>query len=279
MRDLMKYAICNEVYQDWPLETAFAHASRVGYGGIEIAPFTVAPKVTEISAERRRTIRATANDAGLTIIGLHWLLAGTEGLHLTTDDAMVRRKTLNYLIELTELCRDLGGTIMVLGSPQQRNLPNHVSPSRGSNHATEILRGLVPALTDCGVTLALEPLGPEECNFLTSADEAIELACRVDSACVKLHLDTKAMSTESKSIPAIISDSRDWLVHFHANDPNRRGPGMGQLDFRPIVQALREINYQGWISVEVFDFSPGIMELTSSINYLRSVEQQLDERD
>ena len=107
---------------------------------------------------------------------------------------------------------------------------------------------------------------------MLTAESAIEICKLVNSPNVKLHLDVKAMSTESKSIPQIIHESKDWMIHFHANDPNRRGPGMGDTDFVPIIQALKEIDYRGWISVEVFDYEPGIQRLTEeSLEYLRSI--------
>lgn len=70
------------------------------------------------------------------------------------------------------------------------------------------------------------------------------------------------MASESQPIPDIIRANRDIMVHFHANDPNRQGPGMGDVDFVPIFAALKEINWQGWVSVEVFDYTPGIERLT-----------------
>ncbi len=266
----MKIAICNETYGDRPWADVCRHASSVGYDGLEIAPFTLGESPTRISAAERRRLRDTAAEQGLEIVGLHWLLAGTTGLHLTSPDPDVRRRTGLYLGQLAHLCAGLGGHVMVLGSPQQRNRQPGISALQANQYAREVITLAIPDLASRGVTLALEPLGPEEGNFLNTADQTIQLCQQIDSPHVRLHLDVKAMSTETKPIPQIIRDAQDWLVHFHANDPNRQGPGMGDVDFRPIVRALREIHYAGWLSVEVFDLSPGIESLTrKSLDCLR----------
>lgn len=146
---------------------------------------------------------------------------------------------------------------MVLGSPFQRNLLPGVSHDQAMQHAANVLRPAMPVLADCGVTLALEPLGPEEGDFLRTAELGVELMQLVDSPQCRLHLDVKAMSSEEKPVVDIIRDCAEYVEHFHANDPNRRGPGMGEVDFAPIFQALRDIQYDKWVSVEVFDYEPG----------------------
>jgi sugar phosphate isomerase/epimerase len=252
-----KYSICNETFQDWPQEKIFKFAAACGYRGVEVAPFTIDPDVRKITAQTRTQLRQQAEQAGVELVGLHWLLAKTEGFHLTSPDAAVRRETAAYLSQLARFCHDLGGQFMVFGSPKQRNLLPGVSREDGLKHAVEVLRSLLPTLADLGVVLALEPLSPRTTNFLTTAAEAVELAERVDSPHCRLLLDCLAMSSESTPIPELIRRHGKWLVHFHANDPNQRGPGMGKLDFVPIFQALRDVAYRGWVSVEVFDTSPG----------------------
>jgi sugar phosphate isomerase/epimerase len=266
----MKFAICNETFQDWPFEKAFAFARDLGYTGIEFAPFTMNKNACEITPERRSEVWQQATAAGLEPVGLHWLLAFTEGYYLTSPDSEVRCKTSGYLGELARLCRDLGGKVLVLGSPKQRNLLPGVTLDQAMEYAAEVLRGAVPALQENDVVLAVEPLGPEEGDFLLTAELGIQLIQMVDSPRCRLHLDVKAMSSEQKPIPDIIRDSAPYLEHFHANDPNRRGPGMGEVDFVPIFRALNEIDYQGWVSVEVFDYEPGIESLArDSMAYMQ----------
>src|SRR6185436_14039026 len=220
----MKFAICNETFGDRPAADTFSTIAKLGYTGVEIAPFTFAPHdepfdVFKVPAEQIVEWRTMAEDAGLEVIGLHWLLAKTEGCYLTSPDPSVRRRTAEYLSKLAEVCADLGGKIMVLGSPKQRNVLPGVSYHDAEAYAVEVLHQAVPACRQFGVTIGLEPLGPADGNFMLTAESGIHLAKMVDSPECKLHLDVKAMSSEEKPIPDIIRDSREWMIHFHANDP------------------------------------------------------------
>jgi sugar phosphate isomerase/epimerase len=273
----MKFALCNEMFGDAVSADTFSTIRKLGYTGVEIAPFTLAPQdapfdARNVPAEKIVEVRNRAEEAGLEIIGLHWLLAKTDGFYLTSPDPTIRRHTAEYLQKLAEICADLGGKIMVLGSPQQRNLPEGVSYADGEAYAAEVLHGAVAACKQFGVTLALEPLGPAEGNFMLTAASGIHLAKLVNSPHCKLHLDVKAMSSEATPIPEIIRASRDWTAHFHANDPNLYGPGMGEVDFRPIFAALKETGYDGWVSVEVFKYDPSPDEIArKSIEYMQQV--------
>jgi sugar phosphate isomerase/epimerase len=89
----MPYAICNETFSGWDHGCVCQYVARVGYHGLEVAPYTLADTVTALSAEQRERLRRQAEEAGIRIIGLHWLLARTQGLHLTSPDAEVRRRT------------------------------------------------------------------------------------------------------------------------------------------------------------------------------------------
>jgi len=274
----MKFAICNETFGERSFADTFSTIGKLGYTGVEIAPFTFAPRdepfdMRRIAAERIVETRTMAEDAGLEVVGLHWLLAKTDGFYLTSPDPTVRRRTSEYLRVLAEVCASLGGRIMVLGSPKQRNLLPGVSHEDAEAYAVEVLHGAIHRCTELDVTIAVEPLGPAEGDFLLTADAGIRLVKKVGSAHCRLHLDVKAMSSEGRAIPDIIRQSAPWLAHFHANDPNLLGPGMGDVEFRPIFAALKEINYAGWVSVEVFKYEPSADEIArESIEYMQRTE-------
>ncbi|MFO0926409.1 MAG: sugar phosphate isomerase/epimerase family protein [Gemmataceae bacterium] len=266
----MRYAICNETFADWDHARVCRFVAEVGYGGLEVAPFTLAERITAVSAERRRELRRQAADAGVQLIGLHWLLAKTTGLQLTSPDEAVRRATADYLVELARACADLGGDILVFGSPAQRRVPAGMTRAQAADLAADTFGRAAAAVGDLGVKVCLEPLSPPEADFLNTAAETAELIRRLDHPCFRLHLDVKAMSTEAASAPELIRRYRDLLYHFHANDPNLRGPGFGATDFVPIFQALADVDYQGWVSVEVFDYSPDPETIArDSLRYMR----------
>jgi sugar phosphate isomerase/epimerase len=165
---------------------------------------------------------------------------------------------------------------MVLGSPQQRNLLPGVTKPEAMRYAAECIQGALKTLAENNVVLCVEPLGPAEGDFLLTAAEGVELCEIVGSPHCRLHLDVKAMSSESTPIPSLIRKHHSLLHHFHANDPNRQGPGFGDVDFLPIFTVLGEVDYQGWVSVEVFDYTPGVERLArQSIEYMRTCLGQL----
>lgn len=271
----MKFGICNEIFQNWQLADAMRFAKNAGYDSIEIAPFTLLPGtagkyVTAIPAAERRAIRETAASLGLEISGIHWVLVQADGMHLTHPDAAVRERTADYFVALADFCADLGGRTIVVGSPKQRSLMEGVSHSQAWAWATEVFRPAVARAAERGVTICFEPLAPSETNFINTAAEAIVFANQFHHPAMSVILDVKAMSSEAKPIPQIIRESRGNFSYFHANDANLKGPGFGAVDFKPIAAALRDVAYDGVVSVEVFTFEEGPEVIaTQSLAYLK----------
>ncbi|MFL6279526.1 MAG: sugar phosphate isomerase/epimerase family protein [Vicinamibacterales bacterium] len=262
--------MCNELYENWKFDDVCNFLKQAGYDGVEVAPFTLAPRITDVSPERRAALRAQAAHAGIQIIGLHWLLAGTHGLYLTSPDPTVRSNTAEYIVALAEAAHDLGGDLMVLGSPKQRSLLPGVTRQQAFDWAAALFREVMPRVADCGVTICMEPLSTAETDFINTCAEAKDLIDAVGHRNFSLHLDVKAMFSEPTPPTELIRQYGPMAHHFHANDANRRGPGFGDVDFVPIFQALRESGYNRWVSVEVFDYKPDPETITTkSIEYMQ----------
>jgi sugar phosphate isomerase/epimerase len=267
----MKFAICNEIFKGWKLDDILAYAKRLGYSAVEIAPFTLADSVTLISPADRQKIRDSAARIGIEIAGIHWVLVKPEGLYINHTAAAIRQRTSDYFRELVDFCADIGGKVIVVGSPKQRNIMPGVTPEQGWQWAADTFRAAVEEAAVRNVTICFEPLGPAETNFINTATDAMRFVQQFNSANFKIILDVKAMCAESKPIPDIIRESFPHLAHFHANDKNLKGPGFGDVDFKPIAAALKQVGYNGYVSVEVFNFDEGPEIIaTKSLEYLRA---------
>jgi sugar phosphate isomerase/epimerase len=268
----VKFAICNELFEKWPFERVCQYARSLGYTGLEVAPFTLAPHARDVSPQQRESLRATAARHDIEILGLHWLLVGPSGLYITHPDRAVREATSLYFRDLVDLCADLGGNVMVIGSPKQRNLLPGVTGEQAMEYAREVFTPCLDPAAKRNVTLAFEPLSPRDTTFISSVAEAIELVEQLNHPKFRLNLDVNAMSYEAKPISDVIRQAAPYLAHVQVNDPNLRGPGMGEVRYEPIIAALREIGYDGWLSVEAFDFTPGPEAIAEqSISYILRV--------
>jgi sugar phosphate isomerase/epimerase len=280
MTSMSKFALCNELLQtgdrDWA-ETCHLTAAA-GYHGIEIAPFTLGPDAREIGPHARKVYSDTARRAGLEIVGLHWLLVSPIGLSLTSRDANVRAETERYLAALVDFCADLGGGVMVLGSPAQRRIPAGDTPIQA---AERLMQGLQPALARANrhdVVLCLEPLPPPEADLVLTLAEAVALIERYAHPNLRTIFDAKSASSDEAPLPQLIQRNAKYIAHVHANDANRRGPGYGDTDFIPILSALRDIDYGGYISVEVFDNAPDPLTVANeSLAYLKRCARAVEE--
>jgi sugar phosphate isomerase/epimerase len=279
---MFKYAICNETFQGWEWEATCRQVAERGYRYIEVAPFTLAEDIRTLDSEDRRKLRKTAEMCGLEVVGLHWLLVSPKGLSITSEDAAIRDSTADFLTALVDFCADLGGKTMVLGSPAQRRLPaiETCADRFPSDVAMDrLVSVLAPALDRCiksGVTICLEPLPPPEADFVLTLEEAASIVNRIDHPYLKTMLDVKSASSELVPIPELIRKCHPLIKHVHVNDANRRGPGFGETDFLPILQALNQVRYDGPVSVEVFDYTPDPITIAQkSLAYLQLCEAKV----
>jgi sugar phosphate isomerase/epimerase len=273
-----KISICNELFEGWPIERVFEYAAQLGYDGVEIAPFTLADSVTEIPPKRRKAIQEAAEKNGIEIIGLHWLLAKPEGLSINHPDEIIRIKTQEYIEALIHFCADIGGKILVHGSPHQRTVQEGWDFQEAQDYAKETFKICLKTAQKRNVFYCIEPLAHISTNFINTVEEAIQWVKAIRHPNFKMVFNCRSASVEERSVPEALLHALDsgYLRHIHVNDANGRGPGFGETDFLPILKMLIKNGYKGYISVEVFDFSPDPQTVASrSIGYLRGILETL----
>ncbi len=273
-----RLAVCNEVFEKADLAQSCRMLKQAGWTGIEFAPFTLAEDATTLSAPRRQEVREIVAGEGLEFVGLHWLMVGPAGLHVTTPDAAVRRRSWEYVAGLVDLCADLGPRgVMVFGSPKQRSSTGGSTPAEATRRFEEGIAGVAPRAAERGVTVCLEPLSPEQTDVLLSLDEAAAMVARIGSPAVRTMYDSHNAIDETEPHETLVDRHFDIIRHIHVNemDGSHPRPGGGH-DFRPVLQVLRNRGYGGWVSMEVFDFQPGAGKIVTEAGaYLRDQIAQL----
>ena len=272
----MKFGTCNEYFENWPLEEVFDYAAQVGYQGVEIAPFTLADSVEEISPSRRKEIRSAAAAAGVDIIGLHWLLISPKGLYTNHVDDEIRNRTRDYFKALVKFCGDIGGRVMIVGSPQQRTVKDDWDYGETWNRTRAVFEDCLTLCERNDVSICIEPLSKDQTNFITTAKEARKMVEEIDHPSFQMMVDVCSGSTEEVPVADLLDIAGPHLYHVHVNDANKRGPGFGQTDFVSVLRRLKEMAYDRYVSVEVFDFEPDPRTIASgSLKYLQGISQLL----
>ena len=274
----MRISLCNEVVRDLDFSGQCTLAKGLGYDGLEVAPFTLSDQPGRLSYARRAELRRIAEDAGLTITGLHWLLLVPEGLSITDQDPQLRARTVDFMRSMIELCADLGGEILVHGSPGQRRVAEGQRAEVALDHAASCFAAIAEDARQAGVTYCIEPLAPTETSLINTVEQAAAIVHEIDNPALRTMIDSCAAgNAEASPIPDLIER---WLpsgevAHIHLNDPNRRAPGQGELHFGPILEALRRHGYDGIASVEPFVYEPdGPTCAARAIGYLAGLAER-----
>ena len=270
-------AICNEIFKDWGFEDTCKAAVAAGYTGLEVAPYTLSEDPIRLTVDQRRTARRIMESEGLTCTGLHWLLSAPKGMHITTPDRELREKSWDYLRALIDLAADLGKEpVMVLGSGKARDNIEGATVEDAKNRLKEGLAGIAPSAESAGVTILMEPLAPHLCRVVNTLEEAMEIVRAVNSPAVQTVFDVHNAAAEPLPHDETIEKYFDHIRYVQINEMAGGYPGSDNYDFRPMLKTLKELGYSGWISMEVFDLSPGPEKISKeSAEHIRRIEATL----
>ncbi|MCW5772219.1 MAG: sugar phosphate isomerase/epimerase [Rhodospirillaceae bacterium] len=271
----MKLSLCNEVLREFDFARQCAYAASLGYAGIELAPFTLGDDTWRMPAGDIAALRRAAADAGVAVSGLHWLLVAPRDLSITSADRAQWQRTVEVMRRLIGLCADIGGDYLVHGSPAQRRVGDGADRDAAAARAEEAWAAIADDAAKAGVVYCIEPLAAPEADFVNTLDEAAAIVRRIGRPALRTMIDTSAAGTME---PAPVADLvRRWMpdgtaAHIQFNDRNRRGPGEGADRFAPVVRALKDIGYRGWVAMEPFRYEPdGPACAARAIGYVQGI--------
>jgi len=271
-----KYSICNEVFEKWDFTKSCKEMRAAGFDGIEIAPFTLADDPGGLTPARRRELRDAIRSEGLRFAGLHWLLITPKWLQIATADRAIREKSWAYFLKLIDLCADLGDEgVMVLGSPKQRGSQGNTKPE-ATKHIQAGLASVASHAAERKVTIALEALPSKDTDTVNTVDEAARLVAEIKHPAIQTMFDFHNTADERDPLDAVVRRNFARIRHVHVNEMDGRYPGTGSFDFLPVFKVLAERGYKHWVSLEVFDFKPGPVEIArAAMDYFRKLETRL----
>lgn len=288
----MRYALSNWIYGNEPLRHTFERLARFAYQGIELVGEPERYTISEV--------RKLSDEFGVQVTSvLAWCIAGIQGRDLASPDQAERAAAVRYGEACVDFAQAVGAPIVVVipapagqvaptGEPGEEQAWNAGYRSEWG-YAIDSVRRAATYAAARGIAVGLEPINRYETYLVNSLGQALTFIDEVGADNLKLHLDTFHMGIEEPSLAEAVQRAGALLVNLHVSDSNREAPGRGHTDFLGLLQALREINYQGALTLE--PVPPGSNPLLTTqmsanmrlrdiyaeegINYLKQLEQQL----
>lgn len=272
MPPVFRHSICNEIFQGWDFAESCRFMRATGYDGIEIAPFTLADDPATISAARRAELSKIIRDEGLAFVGLHWLMVSPKGLHVTTPDDELRQRSWQHIVNLVDLCADLGPNgVMVFGSPKQRGTTDGSTVEEATQRFIDGLASVAGHAAARGVRILVEALPKDQTDVVGTLEEAAGIVRQINSPGVRTMFDSHNAVDETEPHGELVARYLNYIEHVHVNETDGKHCGRGAYDFKPVFRALRDGGYKGWISLEAFDFSFGAETIArESLSYLNA---------
>jgi sugar phosphate isomerase/epimerase len=246
----VKLAVSNIAWPSEETDRFLSLLAEEGCGGVEIAASLLWPEPVATRVEERRRVRDRIASRGLAVTGLQALLYTRPELALFADEP-TRRRTRDYLVGLMDVCVDLGGGVLVFGSPRNRRTGGR-PPSEVQAIAVDFLGGVAAEAAARGVVFCIEPLGASETDFINSTREAKRWLDALGwPRGLGLHVDVKALMEAGETDGDGVVDSFSRATHVHVNDPELQAPGSTGVDHAPVARALAASRYDRFVSIEM----------------------------
>lgn len=240
-------------------------AKQIGYDAVELHLRN--PK--EIDADRLKKY-CDFNNFNISALGTG-LESSLNKLSLIDDDEMVRHKTIERLKEHIDLAMKLGCSVII--GCIRGNIPHYKEYEKYEKYLISALTQLVDYAEKKRVILFLEAINRYVNNYLNTVKQTTDFVNNLGSSMLKVHIDTHHMNIEEVDLRESIKYCGDKLGYVHISDSNLRYPGAGHIDFISVMQALKDVGYSGYISLECLPYPDAYIVAEKSLNFIKSIEQ------
>jgi D-psicose/D-tagatose/L-ribulose 3-epimerase len=250
----MQFAVCNELFGALAFDKSLEIIRAAGFQGVEIAPFTLFGDFSAPAIQDARIVTGIRRDlagTGIAFAGLHWLFIKPEGLHISTGDTALRRRSWDHLKRLLDIAGELGGGPLILGSPRQR-ASREMSKERALGYFTEGLAGIADYAWERGSRVLVEALAGRDTDVVNTLDEAARLVREIGKPGVRTMFDFHNTADEKDAWELVVERNWDVIEHVHVNEMDGRHPGTGTTDFQPVFDLLQKKKFDKWVSLEIF---------------------------
>jgi protein FrlC len=278
----MKYAFNTWVYgsfpvwvPSYPLEEVIRRLARIGYDGIEIGCAAPHAWPAHLSAARRRELRGLMQSEGLPAVSLLPAPGGGPGNNAASPLPEERRTTLDHYKEVVDLAADFGAPLVLYIAGW---LVFGTSREEGFKRSAECLGQLAQHAATRGITIAVEPTSADS-NLIETADDALELMRASGQPNVKVMFDTYHVMYRNEVSSDYVYAMAPHLAHIHFADTNRQAPGDGEVNWRSVMQAVKDIGYSGHLTMEIgFHTRRADPDRYAyrALSYLKALERELD---
>jgi 5-keto-L-gluconate epimerase len=254
----LKLSACSACYGSEDLFRVVDRLAELAFDGIELTVmYHVIPQST--SPTRRMEIRRYIHQKGLEISALHFIFP--RGITFTGENPGERRLVSDHVTSVLELANDLEAPVVVVGGGGPRSIPADMPREVGTERVLEILQRVTERGSTLGIVTALEALNRYETNIANTLEECCGYVNRLNTPWLRVVGDTFHMNIEELSLGTAIEHADARLAHLHLADNHRLAPGDGHIDFPAVLEALRKINYSGYMSFELFSINPQLWYL------------------
>ncbi|NPV54176.1 MAG: sugar phosphate isomerase/epimerase [Firmicutes bacterium] len=245
-------------------ERSVAKVTELGFDGVELAIRD--PGAVDIPA-LERVLKAT----GLPVPAIGTGQAfGTDGLSFSSPDIKIRKAALERVKSHIDLAAKLGSKVIIglVHGGHTAGIPYDVTLS----WVKDAMASLAGYAEGMGVELVLEPINRYETDLINTVDDALAFLDSVGAPNISLLVDTFHMNIEEASIEGSIRRAKGRIGHVHVADSNRWAPGLGHIDFQPVLDALIEIGYNGFLSAEILPMPTSEEALLATARWMERVK-------